>query len=205
MRSTVVIIGLAATAVIGLTVGAITGSAAPAFADPGAPDGIHTLPPPDGSGIGRADGPDAGPRPAWHRRPDFKLALARNLAGLEAIVGIRADQLDAWHDYTSALLAMLEPPRPPVEGAANDDGPEVFGLAEHLADGMIARAAAAGKLKAAIAVLRDRLTPEQIALLQKAETRMGPPLPGRMPPFGPGPQRPRFAPPDAERPAPDAG
>lgn len=199
MKSTVAIIGVATAGVIGLTLGTVMSPGGTALADPVNANAIHApgpdAPPPGPDGIG-------GPGPGWRHGPDFKMKLARDLAGLETLIGIRADQLDAWRDYTSALLAVAEPPRPPMpmDGAA-DKSPEAFAPAEHLADAAIARADAAETLKSAIAALRDKLTPQQIALLQQAERRMGPP-PRPFP--GPGPQDQRFGPP-AERPAPHAG
>ncbi|MGF6231794.1 hypothetical protein QFZ27_005749 [Inquilinus ginsengisoli] len=205
MKSTVAIIGVATAGVIGLTLGTVMSPGGTALADPVNANTIHAatsyaMPwgPGGVSGPGRPDGhgPD---RPGiW--RPDFKLKLARDLAGLETLIGIRADQLDAWRDYTSALLAVAEPPRPPTL-AIDGKGSEAFAPAERLADAAIARAEAAETLKSAIATLRDRLSPEQIALLQQGERHMGPP-PRALP--GPGPQDQRFGPP-AERPVPHAG
>lgn len=210
MKSTVAIIGVATAGVIGLTLGTVMSPGGIALADPvNAPvnaNGIHAatsyVMPWGPGGLGGPGGPD-GPGPGWGRRPDFKLKLARDLAGLETLIGIRADQLDAWRDYTSALLAVAEPPRPPMPMGmpADGKGTEAFAPAERLADAAIARADAAETLKSAIATLRDRLAPEQIALLQQAERRMGPP-PRLLP--GPGPQDQRFGPP-AERPVPHAG
>ena len=192
MKSTVAIIGVATAGVIGLTLGTVMSPGGTALADPVNVNAIH------------ADAPDALPpgpgpdRPGWRHGPDFKMRLARDLAGLETLIGIRTDQLDTWRDYTSALLAVAGPPRPPVGMPA--DGKGAFAPAERLADAAIARADAAESLKSAIATLRDKLSPEQIALLQQAERHMGPP-----PPFpGPGPQDQRFGPP-AERPVPHAG
>jgi hypothetical protein len=208
MKSTVAIIGVATAGVIGLTLGTVMSPGGTALADPVNAVNANTTHaatsyamPWGPGGLGGPGGPD-GPGPdrpgIW--RPDFKLKLARDLAGLETLIGIRSDQLDAWRDYTSALLAVAEPPRspmPPMDGK----GSEAFAPAESLADAAIARATAAETLKSAIATLRDRLTPEQIALLQQAERRMGPP-PRALP--GPGPQDQRFGPP-AERPVPHAG
>lgn len=204
MRSTVAIIGVATAGVIGLTLGTVASPGGVALADPGNANAIHGPAPdamPPGLGGMGGPGPDR-PGPGWHRRPDFQMKLARDLAGLETLIGIRADQLDAWRDYTSALLAVLEPPMPPRPSADGPGkAPEAFDRAEHLADSAIARAQAAERLKSAIETLRGKLTPEQIALLQQAERRMGPP-PRPLP--GPGPQDQRFEP-EAERPAPDAG
>lgn len=206
MKSTVAIIGVATAGVIGLTLGTVLSPGGTALADPvNAPvnsNAIHAAPsyampwaPGGPTGPGGPDGPGSG----WRHRPEFRMKLARDLAGLETLIGIRADQLDAWRDYTSALLAVAEPPRPPMP-PADGKGREAFAPAERLADAAIARADAAETLKSAITALRDKLSPEQIALLQQAERPMGPP-----PHFpGPGPQDQRFGPP-AERPVPHAG
>jgi len=203
MKSTVAIIGVATAGVIGLTLGTVMSPGATALANPvNAPvnaNMIHVAAPDTLSPGPGGPGPDR-PGPGWGHRPDFKMKLARDLAGLETLIGIRADQLDAWRDYTSALLAVAEPPWPPTP-PADGKGPEAFAPAERLADAAIAQAEAAETLKSAITALRDKLTPEQIALLQQAERRMGPP-PRPFP--GPGPQDQRFGPP-AERPVPHAG
>ena len=202
MKSTVAIIGVATAGVIGLTLGAVLSPGGTALADPVNANAVHAAPsyamPWGPGGLSGPGGPDK-PGPGWGRRPDFRMKLARDLAGLETLIGIRADQLDAWRDYTSALLAVAEPPRPPMP-PADGKSLEAFSPAERLADAAIARADAAETLKSAITALRDKLSPEQIALLQQAERHMGPP-----PPFpGPGPQDQRFGPP-AERPVPHAG
>lgn len=156
--------------------------------------------------IGRQD--DAGPGPMpWHGPrqamrhgpedfgpqrmgppPEF---LAARLAALETRVGIRSEQLDAWRDYTSALQAVLAPPRPDFgpPGRGPDDaaggkldqarpdqaGHDPFAFQEKLADEVTKRAASAAKLKDAIAVLRAKLTPEQLEILASADRPHGPP------------------------------
>jgi hypothetical protein len=201
MRSTVAIIGIATASVIGLSFGTVMSPGGTALADPVNVDAIHA---PQGAVPAPSDGRDGkGPDGAgagWHRHPDFRLAVARHLATTETIVGIRADQLDAWRDYTSALLALMEPP---PRGGMRADQPDPFGRAEHIADTVIAKADTATKLKAAIAALRQKLTPDQLVLLQQAEVRMDPHH-GPQSFFGPGPQDQRSEP-QAERPAPSAG
>ncbi|MBZ9670845.1 hypothetical protein [Mesorhizobium sp. ES1-3] len=156
------------------------------------------------------DGPDHGPMP-WQqgfgprgpmshgpegfgpRRlgPPPEFMLAARLAALETRVGIRSEQLDAWRDYTSALQAVLSPPRPDrgpgwparPDGAPQAKGPDAgaggtpdpFAFQERLADDVTARAASAAKLKDAIAELRAKLTPEQLEILASAEGPHGPP------------------------------
>lgn len=136
---------------------------------------------------------------ADHRGPPPEFMLAARLAALETRIGVRSEQLDAWRDYTSALQAVLTPPRPdhgprgpeakggPDAGGpdgsgskANHAGRDPFAFQERLADDLTKRAVSAGKLKDAIAALRTALTPEQLEILASAERPHGPP-PG---PFG---------------------
>ncbi|TSE02914.1 hypothetical protein C1D09_028170, partial [Mesorhizobium intechi] len=124
---------------------------------------------------------------AQHMGPPPEFMLAARLSALETKVGVRAEQLDAWRDYTSALQAMLAPPKPDHgPGGTGGRGPNAenpsnserdpFAFQEKLADDVTQRAVAAGKLKEAIAALRAKLTPEQLEILASAERPHGPPL-----------------------------
>ncbi|UVK46361.1 hypothetical protein BPNPMPFG_001994 [Mesorhizobium sp. AR07] len=161
------------------------------------------------------DGPGRDHRPMpWHgpmrsgpegfgpRRmgPPPEFMLAARLAALETRIGVRSEQLDAWRDYTSALQAVLTPPRPdhgpggPGEGgpggpeargldAAGPGGkPDAFAFQERLADDITKRAVSAGKLRDAIAALRAKLTPEQLEILASADRPHGPARPWGGPP-----------------------
>ena len=154
----------------------------------------------DGSEQGRDHGPMRhGPQAFGpggfgpHHGPPPEFMLAARLAALETRIGIRSEQLDAWRDYTSALQAVLTPPRPDhgpggrrgLEGPGGPGGPDAkgpeggtpdpFAFQEKLADEVTKRAVSAGKLKDAIAALRAKLTPEQLEILASADRPHGPP------------------------------
>lgn len=123
---------------------------------------------------------------AQHMGPPPEFMLAARLSALETKVGVRAEQLDAWRDYTSALQAVLTPLAPDHgPGGTGGRGPyaenpgngerDPFALQEKLADDVTQRAVAAGKLKEAIGALRVKLTPEQLEILASAERPHGPP------------------------------
>jgi hypothetical protein len=125
-------------------------------------------------------------RPLDHPPFSPEAALALSLAAEETAIGIRADQIDVWRDYTTALLALLE--RPPGDGSppgpvgAGPKPPEAFGHAARLADHFMKGAAKAVALDRAIQKLRMTLTPEQFARAAKAEQLLAPPLHRHEPP-----------------------
>ncbi|MBZ9746564.1 hypothetical protein LB516_15015 [Mesorhizobium sp. CO1-1-7] len=202
MRSRLLALGLFSAAVIHPALaaqpdpGAAPGEPPPAMAMQDGTDHGSMPHPPQGWGP-RGFGPHSfGPQGFGPRRvgPPPEFMLAARLAALETRVGIRSEQLDAWRDYTSALQAVLSPPRPDrgpggtgrpggPDGGPQARGPDAgpagkpdpFAFQERLADDVTARAASAAKLKDAIAELRAKLTPEQLEILVSAERPHGPP------------------------------
>ncbi|SHE87335.1 hypothetical protein SAMN02745157_1122 [Kaistia soli DSM 19436] len=141
------------------------------------------------------------------------MRLAERLAGAETLVGIKSDQIDAWRDYTSALIDLFTPPTPPAHPTAGPGGAgadNAFARQEQIAQRMKARAAKADALLQAITALRAKLTPQQIDRLSTIELFPRPPMRGPGPEgrgpmdggmgrgpmgpgawtFGPGPHRP---------------
>ncbi|MBA1138822.1 hypothetical protein [Mesorhizobium neociceri] len=106
-------------------------------------------------------------------KPDA-FELAARLSAVETRIGIRAGQLDAWRDYTASLQSVLASPRrsDDGQGAGETHGPkDPFDREQKLADAEIEKAAAAAKLKSAIATLRTVLSQQQLDLVASMNRR----------------------------------
>lgn len=152
-------------------------------------------PPPDGPGS-KCDGPPPGAGGRSHMgAPPFGPGhLAMALGAMETEIGIRDNQLDAWRDFTDALLKVTAPPSPPSRpvGYAPGTSPterasEPFEHARLLANDAIARGRGGEALLKAIEVLSSKLTPEQLAKVAMLEAQLDGLGHGPKPPFGPPP------------------
>ncbi|MFD1984004.1 hypothetical protein ACFSOZ_15210 [Mesorhizobium newzealandense] len=188
MRSRLLALGLFSAAAIHPALAVQPGPAtAPGDAPPGMAlqdgPGHDPMPWPGPHGPMRHGPQGFGPEGFGPRRmgPPPEFMLAARLAALETRIGVRTEQLDAWRDYTSALQAVLTPPRPDHDPGGHEakvpEGgkPDPFAFQEKLADEVTKRAVSAGKLKDAIAALRAKLTPEQLEILASADRPHGPP------------------------------
>ena len=92
----------------------------------------------------------------------------QKLSVIETEIGIRTNQLDAWRDFTDALIEVAKRPSRP-EGS--QDKKEPFELANRLADAAIARGKAGDDLKKAIDALRGTLTSEQLVKVTEMEAK----------------------------------
>lgn len=170
-----------------MTAAAVTALAAPLASQaqeavpapvPGAQPAPATIPAPAGATRTEAPSPE---------RDGMALRLAGKLSAAEIFLGITAEQEGAWRAYTSAVLALAEPPAPPTPTgtAAQPGAPREPGVApatgatpplmsELLARQMVARAQEAQTLLDAIQGLRGALTPEQLAKLARIEPEFAP-------------------------------
>jgi len=126
----------------------------------------------------RCDAARPGPGPRFHagdgpsRRGFGPGRLAMKLNAAETEIGIRANQLDAWRDFTDALIATMTPPwRQSTPDA--DAKSEPFARAQRLANNAIERGRHAEDLAKAIEALKSKLTPEQLAKVADIEARLG--------------------------------
>jgi hypothetical protein len=157
-----------------------------------------TPPAPSHSGLpDRCDGPPPGPGPKFRAgeapRQHFGPGrLAARLNAAETEIGIRSNQLDAWRDFTDALIATMTPPwlqHGPEAGAPgaapSTQTTEPFARVQRLAENAIERGHHAEDLAKAIDALKSKLTPEQLTKVADIEARLSARQGGMGPHFGP--------------------
>lgn len=132
----------------------------------------------------RCDGPPLRPGPKFHAgeasRQHFGPGrLATMLNATETEIGIRSNQLDAWRDFTDALIATMTPPwlQPGAQSGAPGAAPgaqtnEPFARVQRLAENAIERGHHAEDLAKAIDALKSKLTPEQLTKVADIEARL---------------------------------
>jgi hypothetical protein len=145
----------------------------------------------------RCDGPPPGPGPKFRAgeapRQHFGPGrLAARLNAAETEIGIRSNQLDAWRDFTDALIATMTPPwlqHGPEAGAPgaapSTQTTEPFARVQRLAENAIERGHHAEDLAKAIDALKSKLTPEQLTKVADIEARLSARQGGMGPHFGP--------------------
>ena len=114
------------------------------------------------------------------------------LNAAETEIGIRSNQLDAWRDFTDALIATMTPPwlqHGPEAGAPgaapSTQTTEPFARVQRLAENAIERGHHAEDLAKAIDALKSKLTPEQLTKVADIEARLSARQGGMGPHFGP--------------------
>lgn len=128
--------------------------------------GFHRLDGPGRDGMHHTRRGPHGPRGGMdHGGP---LKLAEKLSAMETAIGIRADQINVWRDFTDALQAVMQPPKPPMPQDSNA-GPDAFERVAAMADDVSEKGKRAEKLKAAIEALRASLSPEQLVRAKQVE------------------------------------